>query len=273
MGFDEVIGGKLLLVVQCYFCLGCYMLIVCVDDLYGEVVWCECCDIEVLMVEFGQLVEVIGEFVDIFDDVNCIFEGGEVEICIVLLFGDLFLGYLCVEMQMIGMIDMVCFELDDKLFLIKRCLLFSVDFDFGELLMSQVLCVIVFDVNGKEIVLDLYLVNGSFWCFGVCFVELVLGKIDVLSVCVWVDVCVFEGKIFESFEFYCNDDCVVMFFEGFFMQLVDFVGLIGVLMVLCVIGCLIDGEMIEDVVLFNGVGVIDEVQVDFVELYIIVVKD
>ncbi|MEM1245876.1 MAG: VWA domain-containing protein [Acidobacteriota bacterium] len=273
MGPDEVTGGQLPLVAQRYLRPGRYTLIARVDDLHGEAVWRERRDIEVPTVELGQPVEVTGELADIFDDANRTLEGGEVEIRIVPPFGDLLSGYLRVETQTIGTIDTVRFELDDRPLLTKRRPPFSVDLDLGELPTSQVLRAIAFDANGKEIASDSYLVNGSPRRFGVRFVEPVSGKTDASSVRARVDVRVPEGKALQSLELYRNDDRIATLFEGPFTQPIDLVGPTGALTVLRAVGQLTDGEMIEDVVLLNGAGALEEVQVDFVELYTTVVKD
>lgn len=273
MGPEEVTGGQLPLVAQRYLRPGRYTLIARVDDLHGDAVWRERREIDVPTVELGQPVAVTGELADIFDDANRSLADGEAEIRIVPPFGDLLSGYLRVETQTLGKIDTVRFELDDQPILTKTRAPFSVDLDLGELPTSQVLRAIAFDAAGREVASDSYLVNGSPRRFGVRFIEPVSGKTEASSVRARVDVRVPEGKALESLELFRNDDRVATLFEAPFTQPVDLVGPSGALTVLRAVGRLSDGEAVEDVVLLNGAGALDEVQVDFVELYTTVVRD
>ncbi len=270
---EDLHEGRIPLVVQRYLRPGDYTVIARVDDLQGQAVWREQLAVTVPFLEPGQPVPVSGELADVYEEANRAVADGEAEIKVLPPFGELLSGYLRIETEVTGPIREVRFSVDGKPLLTKRRAPFSVDLDLGALPTSRVLRAVAFNDEGVEVASDSLLVNGSPHRFGVRMIEPVNGETQASSVRARIDVRVPEGKELRKLDLYRNEDLVATLYREPFVQPVDLLGPTGQLTVVRAVGTLTDGTTTEDVVLLNGGGAVDELQVDFVELYTTVTRD
>ena len=257
------------LVAQRYLRPGNFKLILRIDDLNGDAVWRHAQPLEVPRVE-----EAAGwteaDLEPIFAEANRALAAGEPSIRIISPGGDLVSGYLRFDTAVTGPVQKVRFTLDDKdLFTTKRAP-FSVDVRLGELPRSQMLRAIAYDVGGNQIASDSYLINGSPHRFDVRIIEPIPGNRYNDSVRMRAQVTVPEGRSLEELQVFRNDDRVATLYEAPFtvpIELPDG----PELTIVRIVGKLLDAEgpaaLVEDTAIINGPATLEELQVDFVELY------
>ncbi len=198
---------------------------------------------------------------------------GEPTIRIIPPGGELVSGYLRFDTAVTGPVDKVRFTLDDKdLFTTKRAP-YSVDVRLGELPRSQMLRAIAFDLEGSQIASDSYLINGSPHRFDVRIIEPIPGNQYSNSVRLRAQVTVPEGRSLEELQVFRNTDQVATLYEEPFTVPVELPE--GrELAIIRIVGKLLDAEgpaaFVEDTAIINGPATLEEVQVDFVELYMTV---
>lgn len=257
------------LVAQRYLRPGSFKLILRVDDLNGDAVWRHAQPLEVARVE-----EAAGwteaDLEPIFAEANRALAAGEPTIRIIEPGGDLISGYLRFDTAVTGPVDKVRFTLDDKdLFTTTRAP-FSADVRLGDLPRSQMLRAIAYDAAGNQIASDSYLINGSPHRFDVRIIEPIPGNRHSDSVRMRAQVTVPEGRSLEELQVFRNDDQVATLYEEPFtvpIELPDG----PALTIVRIVGKLADAEgpaaFVEDTAIINGPATLEEVQVDFVELY------
>ena len=257
------------LVAQRYLRPGNFKLILRIDDLNGDAVWRHAQPLEVPRIE-----EAAGwteaDLEPIFAEANRSLASGEPTIRIISPGGDLVSGYLRFDTAVTGPVNKVRFTLDDKdLFTTKRAP-YSVDVRLGELPRSQMLRAIAYDVGGNQIASDSYLINGSPHRFDVRIIEPIPGNRYNDSVRMRAQVTVPEGRSLEELQVFRNDDRVATLYEEPFtvpIELPDG----PELTIVRIVGKLLDAEgpaaLVEDTAIINGPATLEELQVDFVELY------
>ncbi len=257
------------LVAQRYLRPGNFKLILRIDDLNGDAVWRHAQPLEVPRVE-----EAAGwteaDLEPIFAEANRSLASGEPTIRIISPGGDLVSGYLRFDTAVTGPVNKVRFTLDDKdLFTTKRAP-YSVDVRLGDLPRSQMLRAIAYDVGGNQIASDSYLINGSPHRFDVRIIEPIPGNRYNDSVRMRAQVTVPEGRSLEELQVFRNDDRVATLYEEPFtvpIELPDG----PELTIVRIVGKLLDADgpaaLVEDTAIINGPATLEELQVDFVELY------
>ncbi len=257
------------LVAQRYLRPGNFKLILRVDDLNGDAVWRHAQPLEVPRVE-----EAAGwteaDLEPIFAEANRSLASGEPSIRIISPGGDLVSGYLRFDTAATGPVDKVRFTLDDKdLFTTKRAP-YSVDVRLGELPRSQMLRAIAYDAGSNQIASDSYLINGSPHRFDVRIIEPIPGNRYNDSVRMRAQVTVPEGRSLEELQVFRNDDRVATLYEEPFtvpIELHDGPALTIVRIVGKLAGAEGPAAFVENTAIINGPATLEEVQVDFVELY------
>ncbi len=257
------------LVAQRYLRPGNFKLIMRVDDLNGDAVWRHAQPLEVPRVE-----EAAGwteaDLEPIFAEANRSLASGEPTIRIISPGGDLVSGYLRFDTAVTGPVDKVRFTLDDKdLFTTKRAP-YSVDVRLGELPRSQMLRAIAYDVGANQIASDSYLINGSPHRFDVRIIEPIPGNRYNDSVRMRAQVTAPEGRSLEELQVFRNDDRVATLYEEPFtvpIELPDGPALTIVRIVGKLAGAEGPASLVEDTAIINGPATLEELQVDFVELY------
>ena len=257
------------LVAQRYLRPGEYKLILRVDDLNGDAVWRHAEPLEVPRVE-AAAGWTEADLEPIFAEANRSLASGEPTIRIVPPGGELVSGYLRFDTAVTGPVDRVRFTLDDKdLFTTKRAP-YSVDVRLGELPRSQMLRAIAYDVERNQIASDSYLINGSPHRFDVRIIEPIPGNEYADSIRMRAQITVPEGRSLEELQVFRNADQVATLYEAPFTVPIELPG--GrELTIVRIVGKLLDAEgpaaLVEDTAIINGPATLEEVQVDFVELY------
>ena len=257
------------LVAQRYLRPGDFKLILRVDDLNGDAVWRHAQPLEVPRVE-----EAAGwteaDLEPIFAEANRSLASGEPSIRIISPGGDLVSGYLRFDTAVTGPVQKVRFILDDKdLFTTKRAP-YSVDVRLGELPRSQMLRAIAYDAAANQIASDSYLINGSPHRFDVRIIEPIPGNRYNDSIRLRAQVTVPEGRGLEELQVFRNDDQVATLYEEPFtvpIELPDGPALTIVRIVGKLAGAEGPAAFVEDTAIINGPATLEELQVDFVELY------
>ena len=257
------------LVAQRYLRPGEYKLILRVDDLNGDAVWRHAEPLEVPRVE-AAAGWTEADLEPIFAEANRSLASGEPTIRIVPPGGELVSGYLRFDTAVTGPVDRVRFTLDDKdLFTTKRAP-YSVDVRLGELPRSQMLRAIAYDVERNQIASDSYLINGSPHRFDVRIIEPIPGNEYADSIRMRAQITVPEGRSLEELQVFRNAAQVATLYEAPFTVPIELPG--GrELTIVRIVGKLLDAEgpaaFVEDTAIINGPATLEEVQVDFVELY------
>ncbi len=257
------------LVAQRYLRPGEYKLILRVDDLNGAAAWRRAESLEVPRVE-----EAAGwaeaDLEPIFAEANRSLAAGEPTIRIIPPGGELVSGYLRFDTAVTGPVDKVRFTLDDKDLFTTRRTPYSVDVRLGELPRSQMLRAVAFDLDGAQIASDSFLINGSPHRFDVRIIEPIPGGRYSDSVRLRAQVTVPEGRGLEELQVFRDVDRVATLYEEPFTVPVELPG--GrELTIIRIVGKLLGSEgpaaFVEDTAIINGPATLEEVRVDFVELY------
>ncbi len=257
------------LVAQRYLRPGAYQLILRVDDLNGNAVWRHAETLDVPRIDRAA-GWTEADLEPIFAEANRSLTSGEPTVRIIPPGGELVSGYLRFDTAVTGPVDRVRFTLDDKDLFTTRRAPFSVDVRLGDLPRSQMLRAIAYDTDGRQIASDSYLINGSPHRFDVRIVEPIPGNRYTDSLRLRAQVTVPDGRSLEELQVFRNDDRVATLYEEPFAVPVELPG--GQeLTIVRIVGKLRDAEgpaaVVEDTAIVNGPATLEEVRVDFVELY------
>jgi VWFA-related protein len=272
MPATDVANGRLPLVFQRYLRPGDYRLILMLQDLDGHHAMRKEIHITVPAVNRNALpVDLDPAVAKVLGDANRLIAAGESAVEIVMPHDDLTTGLVRFDARVFGdQVDHVIFALDGKPIMTRKRPPFSVELDFGSLPRTQVLRVTAHDAAGAQLASDERMINGIPYRFEVRFVDPVAGTSHSGSVRTRVDVRVPEGATLDRLEIYRGDERLATLYEPPFVQPISLISATE-LAILRTVGYLDDGTSAEDVVLINGPAIIEEIGVDFVELYTTVV--
>ena len=199
-------------------------------------------------------------------EANAAISNGETTIKILRPPGDLQAGMLRFDTLATGDITSVTFALDGKPVLTKKKPPYSVELDLGSLPRPRRLTVSAFGATGKQIASDELLVNSSGHRFRVRLVEPQRGQRYQNSLLARVETEVPDGETLDHVELFINETRVATLYQPPFTQPVILPKSEEVAYVRAV-GYLTDGNSTEDLVFINAPDNMEEVDVDFVELY------
>jgi VWFA-related protein len=191
---------------------------------------------------------------------------GETTVKILRPPGDLQAGMLRFDTLTTGDIASVTFALDGKPVLTKKKPPYSVELDLGSLPRPRRLTVTAFDVGGQQIASDELLVNSSGHRFRVRLAEPRRGQRYENSLLARVETEVPDGEALERVEIFLNETRVATLYQAPWQQPVILPKSQEIAYVRAV-GYLTDGNSTEDLVFVNAPDYLEEVDVDFVELY------
>ncbi len=180
--------------------------------------------------------------------------------------GDLQAGMLRFDTLATGDIASATFALDGKPVLTKKKPPYSVELDLGSLPRPRRLTVTAYDANGKEIAGDELLINAAGQRFRVRLVEPQRGRRYQNSLLARVETDVPDGEVLGKVELYLNETRVATLYQPPFTQPI-ILPKNEELAYVRAVGTLTDGNTTEDLVFVNAPDYLDEVDVDFVELY------
>ncbi|MGH9361823.1 MAG: hypothetical protein ACRD2T_07885, partial [Thermoanaerobaculia bacterium] len=204
-------------------------------------------------------------------EANAAISTGERTIQLVEPHGELHSGMLRFETLTTGPgIERVTFELDGKPVLTKKKPPYSVELDLGPLPRTHQLAAIAFDAGGEEVARDELLLNAGDHRFAIELVEPRGGRRYEQSLRAAAEVQAPEGAAVERVVFYLNETLVATLYQPPYAQpmvLPDSAALSYVRAV----AHLADGATTEDTVFVNAPDYLEELDIEFVELYTTVV--
>jgi Ca-activated chloride channel family protein len=163
-------------------------------------------------------------------------------------------------------IEEVEFALDGRLLLRKNRPPFSVELDLGEVPRTRSLRATGYDCDGREVASDEELLNASPHRFSIRLVEPRRGRTYRKSLRAEARIEVPEGGSLERVEYYLNETLVATLYQEPFTQPIvlppdDFIAYVRA------VAYQTDGNSTEDLVFVNAPDHLDELEVQFVELY------
>ena len=202
----------------------------------------------------------------ILAEANAAISSGETTVKIVPPPGELQTGMLRFDTLTTGDIAQVTFALDGKPVLTKKRPPFSVELDLGSLPRPRKLSVTAFDAAGEQIASDETLVNAVVNRFKVDLVEPRRGKKYESSLLANVAVEVPDGEAVERVELFLNETRLATLYQPPYTQPMVLPKDQAVAYVRAV-AYLTDGNSTEDLVFVNAPDHLEEIEIEFVELY------
>ncbi len=269
-GFPEQSGqASIPLAFQRFLRPGRYRIIIKLDDLNSRRVFRDERTLEVPRVD--ELYE-LPTFKDprteqLFAEATAAIEAGETSLRLIPPQDGLRTGFVRFDTLVSGNeIDKVRFYLDDKFVLTKNRPPYNVEIDLGSYPDIHTLRVVGFDAGDREVVTDELLVNSGGYRFDVNLVEPRKGKRYARSMRARAEVEVPEGRSLERVELYLNETLVATLYQEPYIhpiilpenEIVAYVRAVAYLP---------DGNSTEDLVFINAPDYLEELEIQFVELY------
>ncbi|HWM95054.1 MAG TPA: VWA domain-containing protein [Thermoanaerobaculia bacterium] len=195
---------------------------------------------------------------------------GETVVKLLQPFGELQTGMNRFDTLTSGDVSQVTFALDGKPVLTKRKPPFSVELDLGSLPKPRTLEATAFDASGREVARDEMLVNAASNRFRVRLVEPRQGQRYESSLLARMEVEAPDGESIERVEVFLDETRVATLFQPPWEQPIilspsrpqD-----RSLAYVRTVAYLTDGSSTEDLVFVNAPDYLEQIDVDFVELY------
>ncbi len=268
----EVVADSIPMVFERYLRPGDYVLVLKLEDMNGDGSYFrDRRELAVPRVETAhRRPPEDSEAARLLAEANAAIASGETTIKIVPPRGELQTGMLRIDTLISGQeIAEVAFALDGRKVLTKRSPPFSVELDLGSLPRMRTLAAIAYDAEGSELGRDEQALNAGAHRFAVRLVEPRRGKKYKASVRAQAEVEVPEDQVVERVEFYLNERLVATLFQEPFVQPLILPGAEQLAYVRAV-AFQPDGNSTEDLVFVNAPEYLEEVDVQFVELYVTV---
>ena len=200
-------------------------------------------------------------------EANAAIANGETTLKLIPPHGDLRTGMLRFDTLSTGSnIASVTFALDDKPVLTKRKPPFSVELDLGSLPRPRKLTATAFDAKGAELVNDEILINATDHRFKVRLIEPRRGQRYENSLLAQVQVDAPEGETVERVELFLNEARMATLYQPPYAQPI-LLPKNEPLSYVRAVAYLTDGNSTEDLVFVNAPENMEQIDVDFVELY------
>lgn len=203
----------------------------------------------------------------LFAEATAAIEAGETSLRLIPPQEGLHTGFVRFDTLVSGHeIDKIRFYLDDKFVLAKNRPPYSVEMDLGSYPDLHTLRAEGFDENGEEVASDELLINGGGYRFDINLIEPRRGKRYAKSLRARAEVTVPEGRSLERVELYLNETLVSTLYQEPYVhplvlpdnEVVAYVRAVAYLP---------DGNSTEDLVFINAPDYLEELEIQFVELY------
>lgn len=268
--FENAETGKLPLVFQRYLRPGEYTLMVKVEDLGTGKFHRTEQTITVPSVDHPpETTPVDPETARILEEANRAIRSGETTVQIPPLFGEWQTGLVRIEAVITGDVDHVTFLLDDRPILTKKRPPFNVELDLGDVPRPRVLRVEAFNEAGAELAADERMLNTGTHRFAVRLEEPRADRRYRRSLRAEADVVVPKSEVVERVEFFMNETKVSTLYQEPWIQPIVLPQGEQISYVRAV-AYTPDGRTAEDTVFVNAPENFDYIDVDFVELYTLV---
>ncbi|MEM7585041.1 MAG: VWA domain-containing protein [Acidobacteriota bacterium] len=268
-GFPEQQApGTIPLAFQRFLRPGDYRVIVKLDDLNGNGVLRSELDISVPRVDEVYELPVFQDprTVELFAEATAAIEAGETSLRIVPPQSGLQTGFVRFDTLVSGEIKKVRFYLDDKFVLAKNRPPFSVEIDLGSFPDLHTLRAEAWNEAGEEVAADELLINSGGYRFDINLIEPRKGKRYANSLQARAEVTLPEGRTLERVELYLNESLAATLYQEPYVHPIvlpenETVGYVRA------VAYLPDGNSTEDVVFINAPDYLEELEIQFVELY------
>jgi Ca-activated chloride channel family protein len=254
---------------QRYLRPGTYQLILLLDDLNSDHAWRQEVLLEVPRAQADAALPIFHDVVSekFFAEAAEAIATGETSIRLIEPQGELFTGFVRFGAIALGEeIQRVRFFLDDQPILTKNRPPYNVEIDLGEYPDLHTVRVEGMDAEGTEVASDELLVNGGGYRFIVKLVEPRQGRRYGSSIRARAEVEVPEGRSLERLELYLNEQLVATLYQEPFVHPILLHEKTEVSYVRAV-AYLPDGNSTEDMVFVNAPDYLEEMDIQFVELY------
>ncbi len=206
----------------------------------------------------------------LFEEANRAISTTDNTIALVEPYGDLQAGLLRIDTLTTGRdIDHVTFSMEGRPILTKRQAPFSVELDLGDMPRMRTLTAIAYDATGEELARDQMVLNASSHRFDVRLIEPRRGGRYEQSLRAEARVEVPEGRVVERVEFYLNETEIATLYQEPWVQPI-LLPPGEELAYVRAVAYQPDGNSTEDLVFVNAPDYLEEVDIQFVELYIAV---
>ena len=269
-GFPEQLApGSIPLGFQRFLRPGQYRMILKLEDLNSNRVFREERDLEIPVVD--ELYE-LPTFTDprteqLFAEATAAIEAGETSLRLIPPQGGLQTGFVRFDTLVSGNeIEKIRFYLDDKFMLAKNRPPYNVEIDLGSYPDLHTLRADGFDADGVEVASDELLINTGGYRFDVNLVEPRKGKRYANSLRARAEVELPEGRTLERLELFLNETLVATLYQEPYVHPIvlpedEAVGYVRA------VAYLPDGNSTEDLVFINAPDYLEELEIQFVELY------
>lgn len=268
MSDDEITGPQLPLMIERNLRPGAYRLIVKLEDLNSGKA-----QRLTRVLEVPDVTGVRPRFEDeasrlLFEEANRAISITDTTLSMVEPYGDLQAGLLRIDTLTTGNeIDHVTFLMEGQAILTKRQPPFSVELDLGRMPRLRTLTAIAYDAADNELVRDQMVLNASSHRFDIQLIEPRRGEHYERSLRAEARVDVPEGKVVERVEIYLNETEIATLYQPPWVQTIVLPPG-GELSYVRAVAHQPDGNSTEDLVFVNAPDYLEEVDIQFVELYI-----
>jgi Ca-activated chloride channel homolog len=267
----EAAGTKLPIVFQRYLRPGEYTMVVKLEDINSGKAFRDERKLSVPAVDKAlpapPPTEMEAAARRLLEEANAAISNGETTVKLIPPHGELQSGMLRFDTLTTGAdIASVTFALDGKPILTKKKPPYSVELDLGRLPRTRKLSVAAFDKGGVQLAGDDLLVNAAGHRFKVRLTEPRRGQKYAASLLAQADVDVPDGDSIEHVDFYLNEAKVATLYQPPYQQPIV-LRKDQPLSYVRAVAYLPDGNSTEDLVFVNAPDYLENLDVQFVELY------
>jgi Ca-activated chloride channel family protein len=265
---NSIAGGVIPMTFQRRLRPGTYDMVLRVEDLNSGKFWRDERQITVPeLTDRPTFIPTDPESARILEAAAAAFALGETTLKIVRPRGEMHSGMVRFDTLTTGdeIVEMV-FDLNGQARLRKRSPPFSVEFDLGNVPREHRLTAIGNDSEGQEVARDEIVLNGGAHRFAVRLVEPQAGKTYTEDLTAVAAVTVPKDSVVTRVEFYLNEDLLATLFQAPFVQAIGLPES-GALAYVRAVAYRPDESSTEDLVFINAPDYLEQMDVEFVELY------
>jgi Ca-activated chloride channel homolog len=267
---DQIGDGPVPLVFERNLRPGDYNIVVKVEDLNAHAFFGANRELSVPAVEHTERTPTDPETARLLAEANAAIASGETSIQIVPPRGELQTGMSRIDTLTTGNeITRVAFSLDDGPALIKKSPPWNVELDLGSLPRMRKLVAVAYDAAGNEVARDEERINAGAHRFSVRLIEPRRNKKYSRSLRAQAELEVPEDQVVERLEFYLNEALIATLYQEPWVQPIVLPPTEQIAYVR-VVAYEPDGNSTEDLVFVNAPEYLEEVDIQFVELYVTV---